>query len=112
VVELVELAEHEHKGETDADALVQTADVSYPIEQAVNVSIHTIESQVEFKCELCMHFVLELVGSRQLKPIRKDVHLILGNLAELDVGVLQVQVRQLHLVDDLFAYLGVNRVPE
>ena len=41
-------------------------------------------------------------------PIHKNGPVILSQLTELVVGVLQSQVSQLHLVDNLFAYLWIH----
>ena len=55
-----------------------------------------------------MHVVGELVRSIVHMQVLKDANLVLGQPAELVVRVLEVQVRQLYLVDKFFAHLRAD----
>ena len=59
-----------------------------------------------------MHIVGKFVRSAQLEAVTKYLEFVLRQRAKLEVGVLQVQICQLHLVDDLFAHLRTDRYPD
>ena len=112
VLELIVIHESEEDGEEEEKTLSQPADVTNPVKYAINVTIYTIQVQIELICHLQVHTVRKLVWTDQLESIAENLTIIFSQCAELIVVVLEAQIGQLDLVDDLFAHLRIYWDPD
>ena len=103
------LEDGQNAAKEEEKAFVQTADVTDPIKYAVNITVDSVQGEIKFESDLHVHVIGELVGPVCRPFVAEHANVVLGDGAELHQRVLQVQVHDLHLVDDLLAHLRVYR---
>ena len=108
MLKVFKVGEAEQDGKQDDQAFAETTEITDPIKDAVNVSVYSVEGQVELKCDLHVDVVWELVRPTEQVCVSKYPPIVLGQLTELVIRILKSQVCQLHFVNDFFAQLGVH----
>ena len=109
MLEVVEREQAEHDLEEQKDALGEAAQIPDQVQVAVHVPVDPVEGQIEFKYDGHVHQVSVLVWPANASLVAKNGFFILRDLTELVKLILQLQLRQLHLVDNLLSHLGVHR---
>jgi len=78
VIEFTELWCDQNELEENVETFRETANVANPVEDAVHISIHTVEGQIELEADLEVHVVYEFVRSAQLVALGENTRFILG----------------------------------
>ena len=73
----------------DGKSFFQTANVTKPVKEAVDISIDSVQTEIEFPCNLQVNIVYELVRSYHFIAIVKDSTIVLRQRTELIVSILQ-----------------------
>ena len=97
--------EAEKQRENYEETLIESTDVTDPIEYTVYVSIDTVKVEVELVSNLQMHLIIKLIGSALIQLITKNPTIVLRQCTKLIVLILKLEISQANLVDNLFPEL-------
>ena len=112
MLKVFELAEAEDHFEKKVETFIEATNVTNPVQNAVYVTIYSVKRKIELKGDLHVNVVWKFVRPRQLISIGEDSSPIFSQIAELVDGVLELNFRQLDLVDYFFANLRVDWYPD
>ena len=85
MLKLIEVYEAKDDGEDYEETLIESTNITDPIENAVYVSVNTVEVKVELISQLQVHRIWKLVRSYLFRFINENSAVILRQRTELIV---------------------------